>query len=212
MVLRKALWKTLAGGALAFVSSGAMAIAAVDCSTLTTVGDWAKAGSCTQGDKLWTYDSAGENLLGATIKFSTPTISSHLMVISDFDNSDLAGSWDIKYTITVTDPSLFRISQMAAGADVTGGAASLLTKTVTGDASFILTVINGAEGPGSIKTGLNAITLNVDESFSAAADTDFNSVSDSFKEKRIEAPEPGTLILLGAGMFALGALRRRKSS
>ena len=211
MVLRKALWATLAGGAFALGSSGAMAIAFVDCNTITTVGAWKTAGSCTQGDKLWTFTS--DTLLdSATIVFSTPSPTSHLMVISNFDNSDAPGAWDIKYTITVLDPTSFRISQMAAGADVTGGAAALLTKTVTGDASFTLTVINGVEGPGSIKTGLNAVTLNVDESFSAAADTDFNSVSDSFKQKRLEAPVPGTLALLGLGLVALGAIRRTRRS
>ena len=210
MVLRKALWATLAGGAFALGSSGAMAIATVDCSTITTVGAWKAAGSCIQGDKTWTFTS--DTLLdSATIVFSTPSPTSHLMVFSNFDNSDAAGAWDIKYTITVTNPS-FVISQMAAGADVTGGASALLTKNVTGDATFTLTVINGVEGPGSIKTGLSATTLNVDESFSAAADTDFNSVSDSFKQRKLAAPVPGTLALLGLGLVALGAIRRTRRS
>ena len=210
MGMKKALWAALAGSTFALGSTGAMAIATADCSTITTVLQWKNAGSCIQGDKLWTFTS--DTLLdAATIVFSTPSPTSHLMVISNFDTSDAPGAWDIKYTITVLDPALFRISQMAAGADVTGGAAALLTKTVTGDASFTLTVINGVEGPGSIKTGLNAVTLNVDESFSSAADTDFNSVSDSFKQKRLAAPLPGTLALLGLGLVALGAIRRKAS-
>jgi hypothetical protein len=208
MGMRKGLWAGLAGGMFALGSSGAMAFA--DCSTITTILQWETAVSCTQGDKTWTLNS--DSLADAVVvTFTTPNPTSHLMVISQFDNSDAPGAWAINYTITVTDPN-FRIAEMAAGADVTGGATADLTKDVTGDAAFQLKVINGAEGPGSTKTGLSAKTLTVDEKFTAAEFTDFNSVSDSFKQKRVEATVPGTLALLGLGLVALGAVRRKKSS
>ena len=205
MGMKKALWAALAGSTFALGSTGAMAVA---CADIHTIGDWASAGSCTQLDKSWTYTDS--NFAASVLVIFGGAPGEHVLQIAGFDSTTAANNWDIHYTIDVTTAGNF-ISDMFAGADVTGGAAALLTKTVTGDASFTLTVINGVEGPGSIKTGLNAVTLNVDESFSAAADTDFNSVSDSFKQKRREAPVPGTLALLGLGLVALGAFRRKAS-
>ena len=88
-------------------------------------------GSCTQGDKTWTLAST-ENLLGTVQVLFSGALLSHNMQLIGFDTTDAAGAWDIKYSITVTDPTLFFISDMFAGADNPGGG-SLLTKNVTGD-------------------------------------------------------------------------------
>ena len=129
------------------------------------------------------------------------------MQLVGFDNSDLAGTWNLNYTITVLVPSFF-INAMFAGADDSGGLGSLLTKNVTGDAAFTLSVVNGVEGPAAQKTGLTALTLTVDETFHADAGTDLLSVSDTFRQGQVAIPLPGTLALLGLGLVALGAVRR----
>jgi hypothetical protein len=177
------------------------------CSSITTIGAWGDAGSCIQGDKLWTITDTdlGDNV---GVLFSSPVLTTHTMQIVGFDTSDSAGAWSIDYTISVTDPNLV-IDAMFAGADnpVTG---SLLTKDVTGDETFSLSVVNGAEGAGSFQLGLSATTLNVAEDFSVNAGANLLSVSNTFTQAEVSIPEPGTLALLGLGLAGFAAFRRRR--
>jgi hypothetical protein len=136
------------------------------------------------------------------------------MAISHFDNTDLANDWHLSYTISVIDPAFF-IAIMAAGADDTGGLGSLLHKDVTGDPNFnpfALNVVNGKEDAGSIQFGLTATALSVNEAFHVNAGANLNGVSDSFIQRKLQAPEPGTLVLLGLGLVAFAAARTRRSS
>jgi hypothetical protein len=130
------------------------------------------------------------------------------MQIIGFDNSDLANAWSISYSIAVIDPN-FVISAMFAGADNPGGG-SLLTKDVTGDAIFSLSVVNGAEGPGSQRLGLSATTLNIVENFSVLANSDLLSVSNTYRQAERAIPEPGPLALVGFALGGLALLRRRR--
>ena len=119
------------------------------CSSISTIGGWISAGSCLQGDKIWTF-TGQENLLGAGVKveFGGDDLFTHNLQITGFDTKDTAGAWELKYDISVVDVSKFFISDMFAGADNPGGG-SVLTKDVTGDPGgpFTLTDLNGAEGP-----------------------------------------------------------------
>jgi hypothetical protein len=213
MNVRKSL---VTAAAVLGMSLGGQAMAqAVDCNTgIHSIRDWAAAGSCTQGDKIWTYTSSN---LDATVQIlfqggggGNPLL--HAMQIIGFDESAAAGAWNIKYSIAVANPLLFYISGMAAGADNPGGGSNL-TKDVTGDPNFNpfqLTVVNGVENAGSIIAGLTASALNVDESFSVNAGSTLLSVSNTYAEKERLLPTPGTLVLLGMGLGALGLSRRNR--
>ena len=209
MNVRKSLVTAAAGVVMALGGGQALA-QAVDCSTIGTVGAWARAGSCNQGDKIWTYTSSN---LDATVQilFSSADPLEHTMQIVGFDNGPLAGAWNIKYDITVVNPALFYISDMFAGAD-NPVATSLLTKQAVGDpgGTFNLLVVNGAEGPASEKHGLHAASLTVDESFSVGALGILLSVSNTYLEKERLLPTPGSLALLAMGLGALGLSRRNR--
>ena len=202
MRLLTALATVVTGCGLALASGAAMA---VPCSTITTIGEWEGAGSCDQGDKVWTI---GANTLDDSVQvlFSSPIESTHVMQLIGFDNSDLAGAWSIDYSILVTDPT-FEISAMFAGADNPGGGSSL-TKDVTGDEVFSLSVLNGVEGAASQRLGLSATLLNISETFSANAGADLLSVSNTYRQT--EVPEPGTLALIGLALAGLALVRRRR--
>ena len=204
MKLRTALATVVTGCGLALASGAAMA---VPCSTITTIGQWETALSCDQGDKVWTI---GDNTLDASVQvlFSSPIEAIHVMQLVGFDNSNLAGAWSIDYTITVTDPNFF-IDAMFAGADSPGGG-SLLTKAVTGDEVFNLSVINGVENAGSGRVGLSATTLNISEDFSVDAGSNLLSVSNTYRQAERIVPEPGSLALIGLALAGLAVVRRRR--
>jgi hypothetical protein len=213
MDMRKALVTAMAGCGLALGAGNAMAAPTL-CSTIGTIGDWQTAVTCQQSDKLWTFTSFTSttgDFLSAQVLFGNVGLSTHNMQIIGFDTTNNPNSWDVKYTIAVdlTISPDRRITDMFAGADNPGGGSSLV-KTVSGDASFVLTVNNGAEDANSEKHGLSAVSLNIDEAFSVNADANLLSVSDTFTQRAI--PLPGTLALLGMGLVALGSARRRRKS
>ena len=203
MKLRTALATVVTGCGLALAGGAAMA---VPCSTIANIGQWEAAGSCDQGDKLWTI---GDNTLldSVLVLFSSPIENIHVMQLVGFDTSDAAGAWSIDYTISVTDPNFF-IDAMFAGADNPGGLGSLLTKDVTGDEVFSIDVLNGAEDAGSGRVGLSATNLNISETFSVAAGAQLLSVSNTYRQR--EVPEPGSLALIGLALAGLAVVRRRR--
>jgi len=209
MGMRKAVWAALAGGMFALGSGGAQALTL--CATIHTIGDWQAAGTCSQLDKDWTIGDTTFDK-SVVVDFSGGA-DEHILAISHFDLGTDAGDWTLHYTIDVTTLGNF-ISDMAAESDNPFGT-SLLTKKVSGDpgGDFTLFDVNGGGGPLSKKSGLDATELKIDESVHVDKDSVLVSVSNVYLQGHIhEGPEPGTLVLLGTSLLALGALRRRKSS
>ena len=203
--MNKTLAALVAGSALALGSGQGMA--GPLCTSITTVGAWATAGTCSLGDKDWTFDSSSTSLLPTTQVIFSLIGSTFAMQLVGFDNSSAPGSWMVTYDITVTDPTKF-ISDMFAGADNPGGG-STLNKAVTGDpgGAFTLKVNNGVEDAGSEKHGLDATKLHIVETFTVNSAKTLLSVSNTYFQSSRTVSTPGTLALMGLGLIVLGAVR-----
>ena len=139
MNLRTTLATVVTGCGLALASGAAMA---VPCSGITTIGRGKLPGSCEQADKMWTI---GANTLddGVQVLFSRPDRGYSCHAAHRLRQLGPGGCLVDRLSISVTDPDFF-IDAMFAGADNPGGGSSL-TKDVTGDEAFNLSVMNGVE-------------------------------------------------------------------
>ncbi len=148
----------------------------------------------------------GQGPAGFTVNFQDTTTGA-------FNNSFTVG-----YTIDVIAntapnilPSIYKIVSVGAGLQDSGtvGGNATLVKTITGGATGTAsaTDVNGTTSKTAIN-GIQATHLVVTDTFTYSNGL-ITNISNTFVQADVSTPEPFTMSLMGAGLLAVGLLRRR---
>ena len=181
--------------------------------------------TCEDGDKIFSafsITSSDQNLVVQFSPLSGPNFNGFLnLTVSDSVSNVLSNGFTLDYTISV-DPTLvtggFNYISFVSTTGTDTSSATATNSVTTGGGCGTISSVDAGLGTGFLAAHCNPtgqpLALNVVDTFATPGGTPtITSVQDTFQQSfqnTSGVPEPGSMMLLGGGLFAVGLIGRKK--